>query len=571
MSDLPRATNPTEHRRLAVARQDRTFHPDRASRQVVLAAVGLFAVLVAGSGCAPLKGWMHNGFKVGPDYRKPAVAVADNWIDFNDPRVISGPADDRAWWHVFQDPAMDELVQSTYGGNLPLREKALRVLEFRAHRAYAVGNLFPQQQSASGSYRHVQLSSAGNAIGVQPTSRFFDIWSVGAGVGWELDVWGRFRRAIEQRDADLDATVEDYDDLLALVLADTAQAYVDLRAFEQRVRLAEDNVRIQEGSLKLAEARFNAGAVGKLDVTQAQSNLEETKALIPQLETGLRQANNNLCLLMGLPPRDLSAELGKAPIPVAPPSVAVGIPADLVRRRPDVRRAEREVAAQSAVIGIATADLFPEFTIDGSFSWSASQLPDLFTPEAFGGLIGPSFRWRILNYGRINNNIRVQEARFQQRAVNYQQTVLRANKEVEDALVAFLKSQARAQRLAAAVAATEESVQLALVQYREGAISFERIFNLQTTLVRQQDSLAASQADIALSLIQVYKALRGGWQIRLAPPMAPNLAMPLTPPPLNVEELQRPPQAPQPAEPNDPAAPAAPPEDQPKPLPAPAP
>ena len=223
-------------------------------------------------------------------------------------------------------------------------------------------------------------------------------------------------------------------------------------------------------------------------------------------------------------------------MPTPPTSVALGIPAELMRRRPDVRAAEREVARYSAEIGIVTADLFPRFSINGSFSWTSSQLPDLFTGQAFGGIIGPSFNWSILNYGRLMNAVRVQEALFQEFAINYQQTVLTANKEVEDALISFLKSQERTDRLQGAVESTKRSVELATTQYREGAVDFERVYNLQKDLVRQQIDLTNSRADINLSLIAIYRALRGGWQIRLnTPPLAP-MPMPLPP----VEEVETP-------------------------------
>jgi NodT family efflux transporter outer membrane factor (OMF) lipoprotein len=475
-------------------------------------------LLVQAFGCAYCGSWCKNCFKVGPDYFKPAAPVADSWIDFNDPRVISDPANDRQWWTAFNDPAIDSLVQSAYRGNLPLRAQGQKVLEYRALRAMSVGNLFPQAQALDGFYKRVQISENGNIGGVTLPERSFDLWNIGPGIQWELDVWGRFRRRIEQVTAELDQQVELYDDVLSIVVADTAQAYANLRTAQEFVRLARQNVEIQQGSLKLAETRFNEGAVGELDVTQARSTLRETEALIPQFEIFLRKTNNELCVLMGTPPRDLTKEFGEGPIPVAPTSVALGIPAELMRRRPDIRAAERAVASSSAEIGVAVSDLYPHFFIDGAFSYTSNDVTNLFTGQSVGGVIGPSFRWDILNYGRINNNVRRQDARFQQAAINYQQTVLKANKEVEDALTSFLKSQERAKQLQDAVEATQKSVNLALIEYREGAIDFERVFNLQNVLVRQQIDQAKARAEITLSLIEVYRALRGGWQIRLEQP-----------------------------------------------------
>jgi NodT family efflux transporter outer membrane factor (OMF) lipoprotein len=251
-----------------------------------------------------------------------------------------------------------------------------------------------------------------------------------------------------------------------------------------------------------------------LDVTQAKSNLAQTESLIPVLEKGLRESNNRLCVLLGTPPRDLQPEIGPAPIPAAPVEVVVGIPAELLRRRPDIRRAERQVAVQSAQIGVAAAELFPAFTINGSIGWQAKNFPDLFSSAANVGAIGPAFNWNILHYGRIRNNINAQDAKFQELAILYQETVLKANAEAEDAIVGFLKAQEQVRKLQEGVTASERSVELALTQYREGATDFNRVFNLQSVLVSQQDELAAAQASVTLSLVRIYKTLGGGWQVR---------------------------------------------------------
>lgn len=497
-------------------------------------------VVVASSGCSHYKGWLHNGFKVGPDYCKPAAPVAVNWIDFNDPRIISDQATDRDWWKLFNDPALDTLVQSTYQANLPLMAQGQRVLEYRASRAVRVGQLFPNSQSINGSYKHLQIGQTGNLAGIANPLRVFDLWNISAGLQWELDVWGKYRRGIEQADAEVERQVELYDDILSIAVADTAKAYTNLRTAEELIRLARKNAEIQQGSLRLAEARFRAGATGELDVTQARSTLQETEALIPQFQADLRQANNELCILVGVPPSDLMPQIGEGPIPVAPTSVAIGIPGELLRRRPDVRAAERAVAIASAEIGVAASDLYPHFSIDGTFGWNASQVPNLFTNQAFGGIVGPSFRWDILNYGRIVNNVSRYEACFQKAAIDYQQTVLNANKEVENALISFLKSQERAERLQGAVEATRRSVDLALRQYQEGAIDFERIFNLQNVLIRQEIDLATERAEIGLSLIDIFRALRGGWQIRMdmPPEAAPVLLPPVANnPPIEIQEI----------------------------------
>jgi NodT family efflux transporter outer membrane factor (OMF) lipoprotein len=478
------------------------------------------------TGCSYHQQWWQNGCKVGPNYCKPTAPVAESWIDFNDPRVLADPAQDRGWWQIFGDPVLDSLVDSTYRGNLNVREQGQRVMEYRALRAVRVGEFFPQGM-AEGSYNAFQISSAGNLSGVPNPITNFDLTSIGGKLQWELDVWGRYRRQIEQADAEVERQVELYDDLLSITLADTAKAYANVRTAQELVRLARENVEAQKGSLRLAEARFKAGAVNELDVTQARSTLEETEAMIPQFEAQARQASNELCVLLGIPPQDLAGWLGEGSIPAAETRVALGIPGELLRRRPDIRAAERAVASASAEIGVAAAELYPHFNIDGGFGWTASKPSDLFSSDSFGGIVGPSFRWNLLNFGRVRNNVHRYEARFQAAATHYQQTVLKANKEVENALVYFLKSQERVSRLKEAVKATKRSVELALTQYKEGAIDFERIYNLQNVLVRQQIDLANSRSQTSLSLIEVYRALRGGWQIRFE---APGTMLPVVTP-----------------------------------------
>ncbi len=496
------------------------------------------------NGCAHLSDWMHNGFKVGPNYDRPPALVATEWMDFNDPRVISGECgvDEAAWWQTFNDPVMDGLIYAAYQQNLPLRAAGLRVLEAESQRRIAAGRVFPQFQEAFGNFEQRQRSLAGYSAGLPPSVRSLGVWSAGFNASWELDVWGRFRRGIESADANVDASINDYDDVLVTLIADTAATYIEVRAFQQRLRYARANVATQEKSLQLADDRYRNGIVTKLDVTQAQSSLHQTKSLVPVLERGLRLANNRLCVLLGSPPRNLLEELGSTGnevIPEPSPQAIVGIPAELIRRRPDVRRAEREVAVQSALIGIAASDLFPMFTINGSINWQATDFGDLFTPATNAGVISPGFNWKILNYGRIVNNVAVQDARFQQLAVSYQQAVLEANREVEDGIIDFLRSHDRAEELKQAVDATAESVALAQLHYSEGWIDFDRVNNLQRDLVIQQDQSVAAQADVAYGLVRVYRALGGGWQVRCgpAPPMdqEPGADIEALPPPLRVD------------------------------------
>ena len=299
----------------------------------------LFLLLL--SGCTSPSDYIHNGFKVGPNYSKPAAAVSQNWIDASDKRVRNESDDLSCWWTVFKDPALDSLICCAYRQNLTLREAGLRVLESRAQLGIAVGNLFPQSQYMSADYTHGAFSreTAGQSTSAI-AKPFYDQWDYGFTLNWELDFWGRFRRAIESNSDTLDASVEDYDDVLVTLLGDVATNYVELRTLQKRIEVARANVELQRQTLVLTDARFKAGTTSELDVYQARSTLEQTEAQIPELEIGLRQANNQICILLGIPLEELQGKLGPGQIPTAPPEVCLGIPADLLRRRPDVRRAE---------------------------------------------------------------------------------------------------------------------------------------------------------------------------------------------------------------------------------------
>lgn len=510
----------------------------------------VISFLTTATGCTSFREYFANGFKVGPNYCRPAASVSEQWLDASDPAIDGGRMQDAAWWRTFNDPVLDSLISSACQQNLSLRVAGFRILEARALRAIAAGEMFPQTQQAFGDYSRIGLSKNGPS-GASPNLHF-DEWTLGGNLSWELDFWGRFRRAIEAADANLDASVENYDQVLVLLLSDVARSYADVRIAEQRLAYAKQNLDIQRGSLRLAEDRLRHGAITRLDVTQAISNLEQTDATIYPLEAQRRQAVNQLCILMGIPPRNLDEMLAtRRGIPKAPEHVAIGIPAELLRRRPDVRQAEREVAAQSALIGVATSDLYPHFSINGTIFLDAMDAKDLFSADSVAGAVGPSFRWNILNYGRLVNNIRVHEARFHQLAVQYQNIVLQANAEAENAIISFLKSQQQVESLARSADASRESVELVSSQYREGTVDFNRVFNVQQFLTQQQDQLAVAEGLVAQSLIQLYRALGGGWQVRLTYPTMrlPAMAEPPaeTAPTPELLQPQQPP-APTPAE-----------------------
>ena len=348
----------------------------------------------------------------------------------------------------------------------------------------------------------------------------FWVSQIGLTASWEIDFWGKFRRAVESADASLMAAVADYDNALVSLTGDVANSYILLRTLEKRLNIARQNVAVQKKSLQIATARWKGGTTSKRDVEQALTVLDSTEATIPTLESQWRQTQNALCVLMGMPPSDLKDLLGsKSDIPAPPPQVAVGIPADLLRRRPDIQSAEWRAAAQCAQIGVAKANLYPAFSLSGTFGLQASDVPpfvlgNMFDWQSRTGTIGPSFQWNIFNYGQITNQVRLQDARFQELLIAYQNTVLQAQQEVENALIAFLKAQQRAQKLAGATAAAQRSVELAIMQYREGITDFTTVLTAEQSLLAQQDNLATTLGDISGNLVGVYRALGGGWQIR---------------------------------------------------------
>ena len=293
-----------------------------------------------------------------------------------------------------------------------------------------------------------------------------------------------------------------YGDVLVTLFSDAATSYVAIRTLEKQIEYTKANADLQRETLKIVEARFKAGTVTGVDLRQARSTLAQTESQVPELEISLRQAQNHLCTLLGIPPEDLRAKLGKASIPTTAPEVAVGIPADLLRRRPDVRRAERQAAAQSAQIGIAEADFYPAIAINGTIGYSAQQFKDLWGPAAFTGTIGPSIRWDVLNYGRILNNVRLQKSKFEESVAAYQETVLKANQEVEDGLATFLKAQQRERLLAVSADEALEAVKLVIIQYQKGTVDFTRVTQLQQTLVLQQDTLAQRKAKSRAALFR---------------------------------------------------------------------
>jgi len=489
-----------------------------------LLLVSLLAASVSLSGCM-----------IGPDYVRPDTKLAPGWTDTgsSDPSNDGSHADpsstseaatthtdrtQRDWWRVFDDPVLTQLVDTAYQQNLTLLAAGVRVLEARAQLGIALGEFFPQQQSVSAkySYDRIPLTVPYNLIDNTYQQALF-----GAQAAWELDLWGKIRRGIQSADAAFLASVAEYDDVLVTLLGDVASTYVKIRTIEAQLRIAHENVAKQEQALTIARNRFRAGVVSKRDVYQAENVLGQTRASIPALEIDLRQASNALCVLLGLPPGGADAVLAGEPsrIPVAPAQVAAGIPSDLLRRRPDVRKAELDATAQNAQIGFAKADLLPALSLIGNVGTLASDigkgsLSDVFTGRSVSSSIGPAVQWNVLNYGQITNNVRVQDAKLQALLVEYQNTVLTAQRDVENGLVAFVKSREQTIYLEESTVAAEGALTIALNQYKEGTADFTTVLVAEENLYSAQSDLAQARGNVSLGLINAYRALGGGWEIR---------------------------------------------------------
>ncbi len=457
---------------------------------------------------------------LGPDFQPPEPELPETWSESAEYKKLS-EKENIEWWKLFNDPTLDKLIDTAYAQNLSLRSAGLRIMESRAFLGLVQGNIYPQSQQLNGDI--MTIGTTGPA-----TDRYYNAASIGFDVGWEIDFWGKFSRSIESADASLFASIADYDDVLVSLTAEVARTYTSIRTLEERIRLAIKNSELQQDGLNLVTLQFEAGTVTELDVQQAKTLLSTTLTTIPSLQSALQQNRNGLAILLGIFPEDLGKFLNSSgTIPAATPDIAVGIPADLLRRRPDIRKAEMQTAAQSAQVGVALTELYPSFTLFGSLGWSANDigdnsLGDLFDSNSFSYSFGPSFKWNILNYGRIKNQVRIQDARLEQLITVYQNIVLNAAREVEDSMTALIYSQKEAQYLIQGVTSSQRSVELSLLQYREGFVDYQRVLDSTRALTQKQDQYAQLQGQIATDFISLYKALGGGWQIRIGKDFVPQ-------------------------------------------------
>ncbi|MGE4285815.1 MAG: efflux transporter outer membrane subunit [Phycisphaerae bacterium] len=449
------------------------------------------------------------GCAVGPDYKAPESNVPAQWSkaslnDINDTSLQLGQ-----WWDMFNDSTLSALIEKGTG-NRELAAAASRVSQAQYRLAIAKGEYYPSIDAAA-AYERAKASK--NATGAMPgLTDPTNNHSIGLGLSWDIDLFGRNKRQVEQAMAELDAAREQYNNTLINLYADIATQYVELRAIDKRIEYAEENLRIQRETLNLTTTRFEADLVSQLDVTQASMNMHNTESMIPPLHASRTWAANRLCTLLGLRPGELDNMLNaQGSLPQAPQELLIGIPADIVRNRPDVLRAERLLAAQSARVGVATADLYPSLSITGNFLLQSTDIGDLGEWNSRAYSFGPSIGWNVFDGNRIRSNIELEKERTKEYLANYEQIVLAALAEVEGAVDAYVREREARSALADSVQSAKMSVELANSRYNAGLTDFQNVLDMQRSLSTQQDKLALSEGYVASNLIEVYRALGGGW------------------------------------------------------------
>lgn len=511
-----------------------------------------------------LLGALMTGCMTGPDYEKPDLTVPEHWSQPLEGGETDASPERIHWWTAFSDPTLESLVARALASNLDLQTAESRIREARASLIMTGAALWPQVNT-SASYQRRQsvetpasggpsgrgtavfsqnglqgisvtgstpggpsvtlspdLSGQGNttvsvSMGTEgaaaPPSRYSNLYQAGFDASWELDLFGGVRRATEAARAEIEAAEESRRSLLIMVAAEVARTYFDLRAFQNRLDISRKNIRTLEESLELVTARFNAGLTNELDVKRAEAQLANMRSTVPAMEYSVEQAIHRLGILSGLEPGALREELtDAAPLPPAPPEVLVGLPSELLSRRPDVRYAERELAAATARIGVATADLFPKFSLTGSFSGTDDTFPGLRLGANHIWSIGPAVQWPVFDAGRIRANISIQNARQEQALLNYEKTVLISLEDVENALVRYAKEQNRLVELTTAVEASQKALDIANDLYKQGLVNFLNVLDAERTLFAAEDQRVQSEANVLTSLVALYKALGGGWE-----------------------------------------------------------
>ena len=456
-------------------------------------------IVMALTGCAA----------VGPDYARVEPQMPDEWHAELQGGLTAGSLEPETlthWWSTLNDAELDSLVARAVKGNLDLKNARARVREARALRGISKANLFPTLDAAASASK--QRSSENSGTGTESK-----LYTADFDAGWELDVFGGVRRSVEAAQASLEATQEDLYNVLVSLLAEVALNYVEVRTFQGRLAVTEANIKTQQETYDLNQSRYQAGIIDELPVQQSLRILESSRSQIPSLKTGLEAAKNRLAVLLGEQPGKLHRELAaKRPIPELPKTVVIGIPAETMRHRPDIRRAERNLAAQTARIGVATADLYPKFRLFGTIGLESLSSGDFFEWASRTWSIGPGVSWNIFQGGAIRQNIEVQTARQEQALIQYEAAVLRAQEEVENILVAYAKEQLRRESLSKAATAAQRAALVAQDQYQAGLVDFNNVLDAQRSLLILQDVLNQSNGAVITNLVRLYKALGGGWK-----------------------------------------------------------
>ena len=464
----------------------------------------LLCILIVFTGCAT----------VGPDYEKPEVAVPDRWHEHIVEQISQGPeASLQKWWTLFNDPVLDNLIERADTANLDLKTAASRIREARAQLMIAGSTRFPAVD-AGGNASRTQQSDDGVFEQLSPAGGFEpqNLYQLEVDASWELDLFGQIRRTVESAEAHYQATMEAERDVKVTLFAEVALAYIDIREFQNRIVYARNNAASQKEVLVLAEERFQTGLSSKLDAVQARANLGSTLAVIPDMVTSKGRALDRLAVLLGTEAGTLQNEFELTEqIPGPADRILIGVPADLLRQRPDIRRAERQLAAQTALIGVATADLYPNFSLRGFVGLQSKSSGNLFDSNSKMWGLSTPVNWSIFSGGKVRGNIRVQEERAEQALLSYRQSILKALEEVESSILAFNQEQIRLEALQSAVKATIEAVHLVLVQYNTGLTEFNNVMMMQRNLLQLQDQLVKSEAKHIVYLITIYKAMGGGW------------------------------------------------------------
>lgn len=470
---------------------------------------GLLLLLVAGC------------MSVGPDYEAPELKVPAVWQEGADPALVPAEEEVICWWTLFDDPLLEQLIEMGRQSNLDLRIAVARVREARARLGIAAGEHWPAVDAAGSAMR--QRSSENSLSQGSGTD---SVYNVGLDASWELDLFGRIGRSVEAARADYQASEEDRVDVLISLYAEIARTYFTVRTSQARLAATVGNLASQRQVLDLTRSRFRNGLATGLDVAQAERVLAASEAAVPPLRIELARAINSIAVLLGQPPGALFAELSEpAPIPVPPTQVTVGVPADLLRQRPDIRRAERLLAAQTARIGIATSDLYPRLSLSGSFAFEALEGGDLFKSGSRTFGFGPTVRWLLFDGKRVRSQIQVEDARAEQALYQYEQTMLNALNEAENAMTQYLQQRDTLAALERSQQAGRRSVKLSTGLYKDGLSDFQNVLDSQRALFEIENLLAAARGDTVINLVQLYKAIGGGWN-----PAAPkNETAPVAP------------------------------------------